>query len=104
MMPTDTSLKEQAVLNRVYNDTSKTLDVSIPGGITATTSTGYYAQKVVVSGSITYVARAAVGSSQSSAVWQAFKVDETSGTVITWADGDSSFNNVATDLTSLNYS
>lgn len=62
------------------------------------------ATKVTVSGSITYVGYAAPGSAQSSAVWQAFKVDETTGTVVTWADGNANFDNVATDLTALTYS
>lgn len=63
-----------------------------------------YAQKVTVSGSITYVAIAIPGSSQSSSVWQAKKIDETTGVVVTWADGNDSFDNVATDLTALSYS
>jgi hypothetical protein len=62
--------------------------------------------KVTVSGSITYVGLAAPGTSQSSANWQCKKVDESvSGTtVITWADGNGGFDNVATDLTALSYS
>jgi len=38
------------------------------------------------------------------AAWQARKIDTSSGVVITWADGDANFDNVATDLTSLSYS
>lgn len=68
------------------------------------TSPGDYAIKVTTSGTTTYVGRAAVGSAQSSAVWQAQKIDESSGTVVTWADGNANFDNVATDLTSLSYS
>jgi hypothetical protein len=62
------------------------------------------AVKVTVSGSVTYVAKAAIGSAQSAAVWQCQKIDETTGTVITWADGNANFDNVATDLTALSYS
>lgn len=62
------------------------------------------ARKVTVDGTTTYVAIAAPGSAQASAVWQACKVDESSGVVITWADGDANFDNVATDLTALSYS
>jgi hypothetical protein len=58
---------------------------------------------MTVSGSITYVAKAQVGSAQASAVWQCQKIDETSGTVITWADSNANFDNVATDLTALTY-
>lgn len=60
--------------------------------------------KITESDSVTYIGKAAPGSTQSSAVWQCQKIDETTGTVITWADGDSSFDNVATDLTALTYS
>jgi len=62
------------------------------------------AVKVTVSGAVTYVGMAAPGTAQSSATWQAMKIDETTGTVITWADGNSSFDNIATDLTALTYS
>lgn len=61
-----------------------------------------YAVKVTAVGSITYVGEAAIGSSQGSAVWRCKKVDQTSGTVITWANGGA-FSNVATDLTALSY-
>jgi hypothetical protein len=53
---------------------------------------------------VTYIAFAAPGSLQSAAVWQCRKLDETTGLVITYADGNSSFDNVATDLTALSYS
>lgn len=63
-----------------------------------------YATKITEVGTITYIAKAAAGSSQASAVWQAQKINETTGTVITWADGNTNFDNVATDLTVLTYS
>lgn len=62
------------------------------------------ATKVTVSGSVTYIGVAPPGTAQSTAGWQCKKVDETTGTVITWADGNTNFDNVATDLTSLTYS
>ena len=62
------------------------------------------AMKVTTSGSITYIGIAKVGSSEASAVWQCKKIDTTTGVVITWADGDSRFDNVASDLTALTYS
>lgn len=62
------------------------------------------ASKITSIGSITYVAIAAPGTSQSSALWQAMRIDTSSGAVITWADGNASFDNVATDLTALTYS
>ena len=106
----DTNLREQAILNRVYEDTGKTLKISAPvaipvsGSFTATTTEAFYAMKITVVGSITYVAKAPAGTAQSAAAWQAQKIDETTGTVITWAGGVDSFTNVATDLTALIYS
>lgn len=68
------------------------------------TSSQSMAMKITDSGSSTYFAWADPGSTQASAVWKAMKMDEATGNVITWADGDSNFNNVATDLTTLSYS
>lgn len=63
-----------------------------------------YSKKITISGTNTYIARANVGIDQSSASWQCKKIDTSSGVVITWADGNSNFDNIATDLTSLSYS
>lgn len=62
------------------------------------------AMKVTEVGSVTYLAIAAPGTPQSEAYWQVKKIDKTTGVVITWADGDANYDNVATDLTSLTYS
>lgn len=62
------------------------------------------AYKITVDGSITYIATAAPGTDQASDKWKCMKIDETSGVIITYADGDAGFNNVATDLTALIYS
>ena len=61
------------------------------------------ATKVTTAGSATYVGIAPVGSSQSDPVWQAQKIDTTTGAVVTWAD-NGNFSQVATDLTALTYS
>lgn len=61
------------------------------------------ATKITESGDITYVAKAAIGASQSSAVWQAMKIDETTGLVVTWADGNANFDNIASNLAALTY-
>lgn len=53
-----------------------------------------------------YIGRAPIGSATSSAVWQIQKLDESSGLVKTWADGDSLFDNVwgdPGDVALLNY-
>jgi hypothetical protein len=60
------------------------------------------ATKITVSDSITYVAKAAPGTAQASALWSCQKIDETTGVVITWADSGK-YTQVATDLTSLVY-
>jgi len=59
--------------------------------------------KITESGVYTYIAKAPVGTAQSSAAWQAFRLDETSGMILLYADGNDNFDNVATDLTSLTY-
>jgi len=62
-----------------------------------------YAIKITESGNYTYIGKAPAGSAQASAVWQIFRIDETIGLVILWCDGDSLFNNIASDMTILNY-
>jgi hypothetical protein len=62
------------------------------------------ALKLTTVGTDTYVGIAAPSTAQSTAKWQCFKIDSSSGVVITWADGNASFDNVATDLTALSYS
>lgn len=61
------------------------------------------AMKITVSGDITYIAQAAPGTAESEAKWQVKKIDASAGVVFTWADGNSNFDNVATDLTALTY-
>ena len=62
------------------------------------------AVKITVVGSITYIGIAAPGTAQATGKWQCKKIDETTGIVITWADGNASFDNASTDLTALSYS
>lgn len=52
----------------------------------------------------TYIGSAPPGTATSSASWQIFKIDTSSGTSITWADGDSNYNNVWDNRASLSYS
>lgn len=68
-----------------------------------TTNTSYTV-RIVDSGGYTYIGKAVAGSSQASAVWQVQRIDESSGTVVLWADGDTSFNNVWNNYASLTYS
>ena len=63
-----------------------------------------FALKMTTVGDVDYIGEAAVGTATSAALWRAKKVDSTSGILITWADGNANFDNVATDLTTLTYS
>ena len=60
--------------------------------------------KITESGATTYIAFAAPGTSQSSANWKAMKLDDSDGLLITYADGNAEFDNVASNLASLSYS
>lgn len=53
---------------------------------------------------VTYIGKSIPGTSNASAVWQIQKMDETTGIVITWADGNSNFDNIWNNRTSLSYS
>lgn len=53
---------------------------------------------------ITYIGKALLGSLTSNSVWQIQKIDDTSGTVITWADGSNAFNQIWDDRENLTYS
>lgn len=53
--------------------------------------------------SVTYIGKATTGTATASATWQIQKIDETTGMIITWADGDSSFNNIWDNRASLTY-
>lgn len=60
--------------------------------------------KITEDGDVTYIGMAAPGTAQATAKWQCKKIDQSSGTVITWADGNADFDNVATNLKTLSYS
>jgi len=53
---------------------------------------------------IEYVGRANIGSATSDAVWQIMKVNDNTGTVVTWADGNENFDNVFDNREALSYS
>lgn len=65
-----------------------------------------YAIKMTESGSYTYIAYANPGTLDSEAKWKCMRLDDSAGLRVTYADGDTNFDNLATDLTSpsLNYS
>jgi hypothetical protein len=53
---------------------------------------------------VTYIGKARVGTPTSDAYWQIKKIDNSSGVIITWCDGNLEFDNVWDDRTSLTYS
>jgi hypothetical protein len=53
---------------------------------------------------VTYVGKAPIGTATSSAAWQIKRLDETSGLVVTWADGDANFDNTWDNRASITYS
>ena len=55
------------------------------------------------SATVSYVGEAAAGSAESAAAWRVKRIDESAGTSILWADGDTNFDNVWDDRTSLTY-
>jgi hypothetical protein len=63
------------------------------------------AQIIQVVGATTYVCDAPPGTLAGSASWRAKKIVEASGTTtITWADGNASFDNIASNRATLTYS
>lgn len=66
---------------------------------------GNYALKLddTTTANVTYVGKAVPGSSGASAVWQVKRIDESSGMVITWADGNALFDNSWDNRVSLTY-
>ena len=56
------------------------------------------------SATVTYIGNAATGTATSAATWQVKKIDDSSGTVITWADGNANFDNIFDNRAALSYS
>lgn len=57
-----------------------------------------------VSATVTYIGEATAGSATSSAVWLIKKIDETSGIIVTFADGNTNYDNVWDNRAALTYS
>lgn len=53
---------------------------------------------------VTYLGSAVPGTATSAAAWQIMEIDENSGTIITYADGNADFDNVWDNRESLSYS
>jgi hypothetical protein len=91
--------KEHAIVNGI--EVKKVVNVDSNGNLVGSDM----AQKVTVVDTITYIGIAAPGTAQNVAKWQCKKIDTSVAgtTVITWADGNASFDNIVTDLTALTY-
>ena len=63
-----------------------------------------FALRLATVGDIDYVGEATIGTATSAALWRIKRVDSTSGTIIMWADGNASFDNIWDNRTSLTYS
>jgi len=62
------------------------------------------AQEILVISTKTYFAEADPGSQLSAAVWRARCITDNTSTInVRWADGNGNFDNVATNLSGLNY-
>lgn len=74
--------------------------------ITSDVSTDFSVRIAVDSGdaNVQYIGKAPIGSDTSLAVWQIKKLDETSGTAITYAGGTAAFENVWDNREALSYS
>lgn len=87
------------------SDTSSRVTASNPLPISASSAYDIRLDDTTTA-NVTYIGKAALTGSAiatSSAVWQVQKIDETTGMIITWADGDSSFNNIWDNRASLTY-
>lgn len=85
-------------------NTSMVLPVGYDGQNIQFPNADALAVKITESGTNTYIGIAAPGTAEATAKWQCKKIDESTGTVITFADGDANFDNTATDLTAHSYS
>lgn len=63
-----------------------------------------YNIRVAVSGSVTYVGESDPGTPAASSGWRIRKIDESSGTVITWAAGNSNFDKIWDNRLTYTYS
>jgi hypothetical protein len=84
--------------NRLY------VDAIISDNVTTETKNEALRVDDTTTANVTYVGYAVIGSLSSASVWKIKKIDTTSGVVITWADGDSSYNNIWDNRASLSYS
>ncbi|MEB3151421.1 MAG: hypothetical protein VKL60_20680 [Sphaerospermopsis sp.] len=103
--PTTNNQGLKKVLGYGYDGSSFIPIKLSPDGSIETDSSEFAINVQVDSGdsAVYYIGKAAIGSLTSEAVWQISRVDESTGTVIEWADGDGSFNNIFDNREALTY-
>jgi hypothetical protein len=90
---------------REGSDGTTTVRVSVVDDLSGATSSDLATIVDDASSTVTYVGTALIGSATSSAVWKIKKLTESGSLlIITWADGNSSADNVWDDRASLTYS
>ena len=96
---------EQEILNSSFDESLGVSMVEIINADGSLSSGGYKgAKKITTSGTTTYIASAAPGTAQATAKWQVKRISVSGAdTLIEWADGNTNFDNSATDLTTLTY-
>lgn len=92
-------------LQIVYNDDEiKATESGIQSILTKiTTLTEKLTIRVAENGTVTYVGEAIIGALTREAVWRIKRIDETSGVIILWADGNENFDNIWDNYASLIY-
>ena len=77
----------------------------VSGGSPLPTETKLYAVRLdEVSTTLNYVGEAVPGTADGAAAWRIKKIDMTSGVVLTWADGNTNFDNIWSNRAGLTYS
>lgn len=76
----------------------------VTGTVSTTAPTPYAIQYEEASATITYIGEADAGTATSAASWRIKRMSTASGIVITWADGNTNFDNVWNNRASLSYS
>jgi len=90
---------------RGESPTAVAFDVTVEATLTSSDVT-YTSNIATDSGdaNIEYIGKAVPGTATSAASWQIRKLDSTTGTVMTWADGNNDFDNIWDNRESLSYS
>lgn len=87
---------------KTYDGSAASAILDLQGAVV--TAGASMSQRIDDGGTILYVGEAEIGALDSAAAWRIKKLDTTGGLTLLWADGDSNYDNVWDDRTTLNYS